>query len=473
MMTANSTYRFFQKLVNSGLSNKMSLGEEKNVRMLNRLLYISTFIMSFYGLVMLGIGAFLSGWICLIAVPLFLFSIWLIKVQNRAIAKLLFSTIILALVILFSILFGPGMASEYWTIVFGGISLLIFRQRINAFRMVIFSILSFLLIQYLHMLIPPLYVIDPEIKRYVFTSNIVFIFSTSFVISFILRYSTESFERIIEESNKILLDQNKELIDSINYAKRIQEAILPSDQTMASLSKNMFVLFEPKDIVSGDFYWIYPLKDRLLFAVVDGSGHGVSGALTSIISQSILMQCVEEYKKIEARDIFEKFRELIFKRKEAFNDSISEEIELGICCYEWETARLTYTGNGNYLYLINHVSNLNKSDEIINSEQDRYVMKEIRNNYQLKNTRDPDQIQLHLEATFRKDDTLYLTTDGFAHQFGGARYKKFKAARLKDLLMSVQHFNLPKQKRIITDVLNNWRGKYERTNDITILGFKI
>ncbi|HAW51839.1 MAG TPA: hypothetical protein DCX54_05840, partial [Flavobacteriales bacterium] len=104
---------------------------------------------------------------------------------------------------------------------------------------------------------------------------------------------------------------------------------------------------------------------------------------------------------------------------------------------------------------------------------DRYVLKEIRKSYEINESPRLRKEPFQGQFTFRKDDMLYLTTDGMARQLGGPKYKKLKAKRLKDLLMSVQHFNLKKQEQIIRDVLSSWRGKSERTDDVTILGFKI
>jgi serine phosphatase RsbU (regulator of sigma subunit) len=355
----------------------------------------------------------------------------------------------------------------------GGMSLLIFNKKENSFNMILMAILLFGMIQVAQYFIDPVYPIIKESKSIIYFTNIIFIFGTNFILSYVLRYSGEEFEQKLQYSNALLARKNKDLTDSITYAKRIQLAVLPQEQLKNEWRKYVFVLFEPKEIVSGDFYWIYPFPDRFLFAVVDGSGHGVSGALVSIMAHTMLTQCVEEYRLREVDDIIVRMKMLIRERKEKWNDSLADNMEISLCSYEWNSNKLSYSSNGNALYLIKHIDNVLPEDGMKMESDDRYVMKEIRNPHSFIKKSLSDTDFLSGSHFFGKDDMLYLATNGMSSQLGGPKGKKLKSRRLKDLLMSVQHLSLTKQRHIINDVAFNWRGKFERTDDITLMGFRI
>ena len=462
------------RLINLGTDEgSMPLGMVKNIRMFNRINLLSILSLALYTLVMLVLGSALNALFCLLSLFAFILVAFQVYRGRRGSAKLLYSSWIFLLILVFSFLFGQNIGSQFWLVIVGGLSLLIFRQRSNAFRMVLIGLLVFFIIDVFIYKMDPFYDLGAFFEGYVFSVNIIFIFCTNFLISYVLRFSSEDYQRMIAESNKSLQFKNRNLTDSISYAKRIQDAILPHDRIRDSYRHNFFVLFEPKDIVSGDFYWVYPMEDRIFFAVVDGAGYGVSGALTSIISHTLLTQCVEEYRNNEVLAIYQEFKSLIYKRKEMWNDQLIEDIEVSICSYNWNTGRLGYASNGNYFYLVKHVNNVEAEDGIDLTNQDRYAMKEIRKDHNFDTVPRLQREAMYAEFNFRKDDMVYLATNGFSRQLGGPRYKKLKSQRLKDLLMSVQHFNVYKQKHIIADILFSWRGKLPGTDDITLLGFKI
>ena len=473
-MIRTKAYRWLSRQLRVEVDSlDLPLSTSYSIRVFNVIILTSVLSAFLFGVFSFLVGTGIQAMLSFISIPVFLLVLNLSRKGRYATAKLIFSTFVLFLIVFFSLMFGKGFGSEYWILVMGGLSLLIFDKRKNSQLLVFVALLCFFVIEMARPYIHPIGNFQPEIKRLVLAGNVVFIFVIAFVISFVLRGGSEKFEEVIKKRNRILQLQNKDLTDSINYAKRIQKAILPSPQLLSKYPTNFFVLFEPKDIVSGDFYWIYPLYDKILFAVVDGAGHSVSGALTSIMSHTMLTQCVEEFQKTEPIDLYYKFRELIILQKEKWNDFLIEDLEISICSYGWQDFQLEYASNGNFMYLIKHINNVEASDELTIIPNDRYVLKEIRKSYEINESPRLRKEPFQGQFTFRKDDMLYLTTDGMARQLGGPKYKKLKAKRLKDLLMSVQHFNLKKQEQIIRDVLSSWRGKSERTDDVTILGFKI
>lgn len=472
-----NSYKFqniLRRLIYIGVDpEEQSLAAIKGITTLTRLLLMSILMLFVYTIFMFKIGLYSSSLLCALSSPIMGFNYYLIAKKKIGLAKYMYAGTILFLIAFFSVFFGKGMGSEYWIIIIGGISLLIFRRRENAFIMVIIGVVVLFITEFFQDLFQPIYYVDEAYLSLGLLANVFFIFLTTYGISFILRYSSEDFEKRIQESNSDLVRKNKDLTDSINYSKRIQMAVLPSEQDQKVLERNIFVIFEPKDIVSGDFYWIYRLDDRLLFGVVDGSGHGVSGALISIMVHTLLSQCVEEYNCITPSSITLKLKELIIERKEKWKDQFAEDLEVTLCCHIWKTGEFSYSSNGNVIYLMKHINNLDSSDGFSPVGDDRYAMKEIRNPYSFAKVLLPKAKFLEGAFKFRQDDMVYLATNGFSSQIGGPKGKKLKTKRLKDLLMSVQHFNLKKQRYIINDILVNWKGKKGATDDITLLGFKI
>lgn len=473
-MNSNKFQKIMKRLIYIGVDpEEQSLAAIKGITTLTRLLLMSLIMLIGYTIFMFQIELYSSSLLCLLSLPIMGFNYFLIAKKKIGLAKYMYASTVLFLTAFFSIFFGKGMGSEYWIIIIGGISLLIFRRKENAFFMVIIGIAVLFLIEFFQDLFLPIYFVDESYLSMGLLANVFFIFLTTYAISFILRYSSEDFENRIQESNKELVQKNKDLTDSINYAKHIQMAVLPSEQDQKILERNIFVIFEPKDIVSGDFYWIYRLDDRLLFGVVDGSGHGVSGALISIMVHTLLSQCVEEYNCKTPSAITSKLKELIIERKEKWKDQFAENLEVTLCCHIWATGEFSYASNGNVIYLIKHVNNLESKDDFTVVGDDRYAMKEIRNPYSFTKDLLPRAKFLEGAFKFRQDDMVYLSTNGFSSQIGGPQGKKLKTKRLKDLLMSVQHFNLRKQRYIINDILVNWKGKKGATDDITLMGFKV
>ncbi len=471
-MIATINNRISDFLRTKVLGEDISLYSFKTLFMLTRITIISSLNILVYLIIAYSLGLYRHAFMCTLSLPVFAYIFLLIKWKKVESAKILYAALILFLIAVFSLSFGDGIGSEYWICVVGGVSLLTFKKKSNAFRLILITILMFFGIRWGQTHIDPVFNIDEFNQNIIYRINLVFIFLTSFLITFILRYSSEDFEIQVQKRNKVLQRRNQALTDSINYARRIQRAVLPSDSMKKEVSENLFSIYEPKDIVSGDFYWMHRTKSRLLFAVVDGSGHGVSGALNSIMAYSMLSQCVDEYKLYNASDIIEKLKDLVQERLQKWNDQMADQIEISLCSYDKETGKMEYISNGNTLYLVKHVDNIEEGDGFEQKSSDRYSMKEIRNrrSFIVPSFTKSDFVRGFIHV--KKDDMVYLVTDGMSAQFGGPKGKKFNARRLRDLLMSVQHLGLEKQKYIINDVIKNWRGKHIRTDDVTLLGFK-
>ncbi len=253
-----------------------------------------------------------------------------------------------------------------------------------------------------------------------------------------------------------LAQKNKDITDSIRYAKRIQFAILPPRIPF----DDTFILFKPKDIVSGDFYWLDVIGDREYMAAVDCTGHGVPGALMSIIGYNSLNKVVREKGILEPSEILNNLNEeVIFNLKAQDEDgTIYDGMDVALVCYDRKKKEVEFAGAYNPLIVIRH-------GEIMEIKADRFS---IGRSSSLETNKAFTTHRIKIE----KDDVIYLFSDGYADQFGGETGKKFKAGPMKELFRNLYGHPIEAQKAILESTLEAWRGNIEQVDDILIIGRK-
>jgi serine phosphatase RsbU (regulator of sigma subunit) len=267
----------------------------------------------------------------------------------------------------------------------------------------------------------------------------------------------------INKQKELVEHQNKEILDSINYALRLQQAILPPPEAFAKSLKDSFVLFKPKDIVSGDFYWLTRRENITLVAAVDCTGHGVPGALVSMVGASGLDRCVGEFSLRKPSDVLDKLRQLVIATFEAKGDEVKDGMDIALVSlvYTDESrtkAVLNYSGANNPLWTLR-----NGAGEI----------DEIKANKQPIGVFDFGKPFTNHELELNAGDCVYIFTDGYADQFGGPMGKKFRYKTLKTLLQSIASQPMEEQKRILSETLENWRGDLQQIDDVCVIGIRI
>lgn len=266
------------------------------------------------------------------------------------------------------------------------------------------------------------------------------------------------FRNEILQNRLILRVKNKEILDSINYAQRIQTAILPPTQFIRKNLNQVFILYKPKDIVAGDFYWMEATNEGVLFAVADCTGHGVPGAMVSVICNNALNRSVREYRLTDPGKILDKTREIVTGEFEKSEDDVKDGMDIALCRLQGE--RLYYSGAHNPLWII-------RNNELI----------EIKANKQPVGKFDQSTPFNTHEVKLEKGDYIYLFSDGFADQFGGDSGKiggkKYKTARFKKFLVSIQNLSIEAQKEAINKEFEDWKKDIEQLDDVCILGVKI
>jgi serine phosphatase RsbU (regulator of sigma subunit) len=265
---------------------------------------------------------------------------------------------------------------------------------------------------------------------------------------------------LLAHQNAEITQQKKEITDSINYAKRIQESILPPHEHWKKLLPNSFIFYRPKDIVSGDFYWIEQKHNVVCFAAVDCTGHGVPGALMSVVGFNLLTQAVNEVGLTKPSEILEHLDAGVTKtlRQTEHGKGVKDGMDLSLCSFDTTTNVLQYAGAFNALYYVreNTLHEIKADKFPIGVNLDGVV-----DNYQ------NHTIQL------QKGDCVYLFSDGYADQFGGEKGKKFKYNQLKNLFIEIAKKPVDEQKQIIANAFDVWKGGLEQVDDVVVIGLKI
>ncbi len=266
----------------------------------------------------------------------------------------------------------------------------------------------------------------------------------------------DELEHRVKDRTAQLHEKNQEITDSIAYAKRIQNAVLPSFSLVQEHFKDSFILYKPRDIVSGDFYWFEKKEDILLVAAADCTGHGVPGAMLSVVCSNALYRSVNEFDLTVPGSILDKARELVLENLAKSGEGINDGMDISLCAVNTKTGKVTWSGANNNLWYL-------RNDALCEVKAHKQP---------IGRTNAPSPFPTH-EIPITKGDIFYLVTDGFADQFGGDKGKKFKRRQLEALLHATGSMPLATQKRTLEHVFTNWKGALEQVDDVTIVGIRI
>jgi serine phosphatase RsbU (regulator of sigma subunit) len=252
---------------------------------------------------------------------------------------------------------------------------------------------------------------------------------------------------------------HKEVTDSINYAERIQRSFLATKSLLDENLKNYFVFFKPKAVVSGDFYWASKINNgNFALATADSTGHGVPGAIMSILNISSLEKAVEQ-GICEPSEILNKTRKTIIERlkKDGSTEGGKDGMDASLICFDLSNHKIFHSAANNPIWII-------RENNFIELNPDKMPI----------GKHDKDQIAFtQHEFQLEKGDVIYTFTDGLPDQFGGPKGKKFKYVQLKELFLSIHYKTMPEQKQAIEETFNKWKGDLEQVDDITVIGLKI
>jgi len=262
----------------------------------------------------------------------------------------------------------------------------------------------------------------------------------------------------VERQSKKVVELYKNVTDSIRYAKRLQESILPPDRRIRELLPNSFVYYRPKDIVSGDFYWFERAADKVLFAAVDCTGHGVPGAFMSLVGHNGLNQAVKERGRTRPSEILSELNRIAFDalHKDRDHSLVRDGMDMALCSYDPARMVLEYAGANCPLYLVRH-------GEVLHFAPDKNAI----GSFDLDGKHFTDH-RIKLLA----GDMVYVFSDGYADQFGGPKGKKFLYRRFRELLVEISALDMETQRSKVHEAFNTWRGAHEQVDDILVIGVR-
>ena len=263
----------------------------------------------------------------------------------------------------------------------------------------------------------------------------------------------------VEKQKHIIEEKQNEIISSINYAQRIQSAVLTGEEVWNKISKEHFIIFQPRDIVSGDFYWAHVLSNgRAVFALADCTGHGVPGGFMSMLGNSFLNELVVENKLFKADEILNRLRDKVIAALfQKGQTGQKDGMDMALCVWNKMDNSLEFAGANNSLYLV-------RDKQFTQYKGDKMPI----GTYLEENKKFSAQ-----KITLQANDMIYLSTDGFSDQFGGDKGKKFKSKQLEALLVEVSTTTVEEQKQVLTTSFARWKKQFEQTDDVSVIGIKV
>lgn len=260
-----------------------------------------------------------------------------------------------------------------------------------------------------------------------------------------------------EEQKVIIEEKQKEILSSISYAKRLQEAILPPMSLIKENLSQSFIFYRPKDIVAGDFYWIEVVNEsNVLIAAADCTGHGVPGAMVSVVCSNALNRTVKEFEITDPGQILDKTRELVVETFERSETEVKDGMDISLCLLNKKTKELKWAGANNPLWIV-------REGEIVEFKPNKQAIGKV------------DKPALYTTHTVKlqANDNIYIFTDGYADQFGGPNGKKFKYHQLVDLMKRISTLPINEQKNNLDKEFLEWKGNLEQVDDICVIGIRV
>jgi len=460
-----------------GISPTLPSDEARIIKLLNRISFIvCIFIIGYIPLIYFFKEQIMLP-VLLPEVLLFGFTFYWVKKEKFKTAKIYFLINALLFLGFIGLTSGKEGADKYLLIASSVLPLMLFKRKSYIILFFLANILLFFSI-YTYQRYYPAFLHSSSAS---ITISYYFNIATTFILIFFTIYYFKNINKQYEiklvEKNKIIEEKNKDITDSINYAKKIQDAILPSDDYITGIHSKHFVLFKPKDIVSGDFYWIYQIKEIVIWLVADCTGHGVPGAFMSMLGVSYLNEIVRKNEVVRANRILNELRESVVEslQQKGKEGEQKDGMDIALCVINTESYECQFAGANNPLYIIRAIGKEKYANEPME------IIEEIK----------PDKMPIGISARMNnfknnelqlaKGDTLYLFSDGFADQFGGPNGKKFKYQPFKNILLENNHKSMSEVQKILSETIEDWTGyidagtgkPFEQIDDICVLGIRI
>jgi serine phosphatase RsbU (regulator of sigma subunit) len=446
------------KISNQGVESiNLSQWEARNLRFMNSMTFILACAMVFFVIMGLSIDITeaLPQLTAAFCVTLLFYLVR--KLTPLIIAKIYFCIIPLFIVAMFSIsIVGEVGNDKYFMVVCLIIPLIVFREKKFYIPFLIINVGTFFLISWSQTFVSPAVSLPASQLEYYINTNAVVIFMFTFFLLSLFKKEIFDYQLKTQLQKELIEEHSEEVRQSIEYAKKIQEAILPPKSFIDENLPNSFILYKPKDIVAGDFYWMEKIDGKILFACADCTGHGVPGAMVSVVCCNALHNAVNEFGMKTPADILDKTRDLVIETFQKSDREVKDGMDVSLCSLDLKTNTLIFSGANNGLYIL-------RNGELMETKPDKQPV----GNYENAKPFTNHTIQLE------KDDLIYLFTDGFADQFGGEKGKKYKYKPFKQFLVNLREQPITEHGKLIDKEFDLWRGDLEQIDDVCIVGVKI
>ncbi|GAB4199341.1 MAG: hypothetical protein OHK0057_31230 [Thermoflexibacter sp.] len=417
----------------------------------------------------------LGGWIYAVGL-LIVFGVFYLQAKAYyTLAKYIFFLSFIFIATSLSVIFGSQLGSENVLFVSCIFAVFCFDKSYHALPIVLLCIVCFFIAKYAHQHFTPNISSNNIFISASYYPNVIAIFLYLYIFTNLFKKNHVKYEEEIKkQKNEITLQKeelfqvHKQLTDSVRYAKRIQTATLPTKEKISTYL-DYFIFYQPKDIVSGDFYWFARVDDKdsspndghnykLLIVCGDCTGHGVPGAFMTMIANALLYQIVNEENITEPREILQELnRKLVTTLRQDVDDyKINDGMDIGICLLDKKQKTMKFAGSKHSLIMLRNQNLIEISGS--RSPIGGYFSK-------IK------QYEQHI-ITYQEEDIFYLFTDGYADQFGGDNNKRFNKHNFKLLLTEIHTLPLSNQKYVLENRLQQWQGIQKQIDDILVIGFK-
>ena len=458
---------WWNKISNIGIDQTMSKSNTRAIQLTNSIIFISSLIAIIYVPLLIWLEA---KWmtIQLVIMILIILSFYLYSPQlKKTIALPIIAIVAIYHMATVSIAIQNSQL-ELYLILVSLIQFTVIKSKKVSFTIFIIGVLAYFTSLFLQETLETTVTMNKVQKIVMISCNSIGIFLGGLYLIFLVLSSNNKYridllkerQRVVDKNKKIerqveiIAKTNKEITDSINYSKRIQNAILPSASKVKKLLPESFILYKPKDIVAGDFYWVEETENNINFAVADCTGHGVPGAMMSVICTNALNRSLNEFKLIKPSEVLHKTRAIVLQDLEASEDNIKDGMDIALCSLSGN--QLNYSGANIKLYIV-------RNNEIL----------------EYKPNKQPIGLYIGQETSYtnytielEKEDCIYLITDGYVDQFGGEKLKKFKTPALKKLLLDINKYPIAQQKQKMESAFDNWKGNLEQLDDVCVMGIK-
>lgn len=449
---------FLSKLHNLGIRASDPFNFKNKVRVFNNAIIVIFFISLFYCITSFVIHFYWATVVTFYSILSTIFSLYLVSIRKSCIAfhyMMWYGFIFLSC---FSFLFGTSNNSYYYFL-FMPIACNIFfdTKKESVFYLIISILFMAANIVYTDYFEP--YYKKESWMPLVSYPNIIFAPLLIFLGVSLFKKENISYAYQIEEQRKTLEEKNNEITDSINYAKRLQNAILPPLSFIRKYLPEVFIIYKPKDIVAGDFYWMEHMADTTFIAAADSTGHGVPGAMVSVVCCNALNRALNEYEITDPGKILDKTRELVMTTFAKSDDEVKDGMDISLLAIKAlnnGSFDIKWSGANNSLWYI-------ENGELVQIKAHKQP---------IGNTLNPTPFPTH-ELILQKNTIIFLITDGFADQFGGVEGKKFKQKQLQQILISNFEQPLEQQKQQLENAFELWKGNLDQVDDITVIGIKL